>query len=219
MEKNQLFSFLGVLKENEEFFIRGVDINKEKSEYCYTVKFLFKMEKLKKEDIYIKYLTTTKDEIIFWGEKDTPLRKEIYLPSSDFEKKLSKKYAHLRYSNRKDEEKLKLSFSFLLEKYGFKFAKNDLGNAVDKSGKFFFYGPVYCYSIYNENICLNIINLVQRQEYDLYVTREYRADQVYIRNGVYGYPAYNADNFAVLAEQVKQAIETSGEICGIKVFD
>ena len=72
------------------------------------------------------------------------------------------------------EEVVKELFRFLLDDYGFHFAKSSLGDAVDQNGEFFFYGPLDAYCIYNERICINVLYLVQRQEYDIYITDAYK---------------------------------------------
>lgn len=83
----------------------------------------------------------------------------------------------------KTEIQIKDIFSFLFNDYGFCFAKADLGDAVDKDGRFFFYGPLNAYFIYNQNVCINILYLVQRQDYEIFITDSHKKDQVYIRNG------------------------------------
>lgn len=107
-------------------------------------------------------------------------------------------------------------FSFLIEDYGFSFATEDLGDAVDRDGKFFYYGPVNAYYFYSENVCINILYLRQRQEYSIYITDSHKSDQVYIRNGTWiddslsSYP----ERYALA---VKTSIEERGEISGRKL--
>lgn len=109
--------------------------------------------------------------------------------------------------------KIRELFSFLIEDYGFSFATEDLGNAVDKTGKFFFYGPLRLYCLYNERVCINILYLEQRQDYEIYITDTYRCDQVYIRNGTRldDHFAYHLDRFA---EVVRASTAERGEIFG-----
>lgn len=114
------------------------------------------------------------------------------------------------------EEDLKTKFSFLLVDYGFEFSKTSLGNAVNKEGKFFFYGPLYCYSIYNPNICVNILYLVQRQEFDIYITKEFCKDQVYIRNGICGLDQHACD-LTLFARDINKSIKETGKIYGQKI--
>ena len=83
----------------------------------------------------------------------------------------------------KVEERLLTVFDFLLRNYGFRYSKEELGNAVDKDGKLIFYGPFNAYQLYNDNICISILHLVQRDEYDVYVSNEKTADQVLIIKG------------------------------------
>ena len=98
----------------------------------------------------------------------------------------------------KNEEKILELLQFLMENCGFSFAKGDLGDAEDDRGEFFFYGPLKSYHLYNNHVCINILYLVQRQDFDIYITDGYRADQVYIRNGteIQSYLAYNLPLFA-----------------------
>ena len=50
--------------------------------------------------------------------------------------------------------------------------------------------------IYNENVCINILYLVQRQDYEIYITDLYKNDQVYIRSG-----ARVSDEFMYASEE------------------
>ena len=114
------------------------------------------------------------------------------------------------------EIELKYEFNYLVNDYNFSFAKKDIGNAVDKDGKFFFYGPVICYQFFNDKVCINILNLVQRQDFDIYITQEHELDQKSIRNGICG-SDYHAYHFLCFACDVRQSIETNGEIYGVKI--
>ena len=104
----------------------------------------------------------------------------------------------------KIEERLLLLFDFLLNTYGFSYSKEELGNAVDKSGNFLFYGPLNAYQFYNENVCINILHLVQRDDYNVYITNQKSVDQVLMRNGT-EVPSELAYNLPSLADEVKQA--------------
>lgn len=116
----------------------------------------------------------------------------------------------------KNEERIKALFSFLFDDYGFHFAKGNLGNAVNKNGDFICYGPLEAYYIYNENVCINILYLVQRQDYDIYITDTYKADQVYIKNGI-TVPSYLAYDLEYFADEVKNSVINNGEIYGRKI--
>ncbi len=98
----------------------------------------------------------------------------------------------------KIEIEIRTLFQFLIDDYGFTFAKTDLGNLVDKSGKLIFYGPLYAYQLYNNNLCINIVNLVQRGDYDIYITEKHSNDQQYIFDGLQlaSYLAYHRQEFA-----------------------
>lgn len=84
----------------------------------------------------------------------------------------------------KVEKHLLTIFDSLLNNYSFSYSKEELGNSVDKNGDFVFFGPLNAYQFYNQNICINILHLMQRDDYDVYITDKRSADQVYIRNGV-----------------------------------
>ena len=115
----------------------------------------------------------------------------------------------------KIEEQLLSYFDFLLNNYNFIYCKVKLGNAVDKNGKFFFYGPLNAYQFYNENVCINILHLVQRDDYNVYITDQKSVDQVYIRNGT-EISSELAYNFSLFAEEVKQAVLKHSEWNGYK---
>lgn len=115
----------------------------------------------------------------------------------------------------KIEECLLKQFSFLIHDYGFTYAKEELGNAIDKDGEFFFYGPLNAYQFYNDKVCIHILHLVQRDDYDVYITDKKSADQVYIRNGIRA-PDCFANNFQLLKGKVKESIVTHGELFGHK---
>ena len=115
----------------------------------------------------------------------------------------------------KIEEQLLSYFDFLLNNYNFTYCKVKLGNAVDKNGKFFFYGPLNAYQFYNENVCINILHLVQRDDYNVYITDQKSVNQVYIRNGT-EISSELAYKFSLLAEEVKQAVLSRSEWNGYK---
>ena len=129
---------------------------------------------------------------------------------------LKRFFEKFRTSEDKTEKTLKSLFDFLLNDYGFHFAKGDLGNAVDKSGKFFFYGPLNAYYIYNKNVCINVLYLVQRQDYYIYITDTHKEDQIYIKNGIAVSDdlAYDLKRFA---DEVKHGVVNCGEIYGRKI--
>lgn len=116
----------------------------------------------------------------------------------------------------KTEENLKKLFGFLLNDYDFKFSKEILEKATDKNGKFFFCGPLNLYQFYNENVCINILHLVQRDDCNVYVTDQKSKDQMYIRSG-YELPARLAYDSALLAKEIKQSVLNRGEIFGYKI--
>ena len=127
------------------------------------------------------------------------------------------------YFNRKtneiccDEEKrLMKYFSFLLTEYQFKFDKLELGDMVDENGKLWFYGPYNCYYFYNDKVCINFINLVQRQDWEVYITHEVLSDQNLIKKGeeVSGKLCYN---WVLLASVIKEELANNNSILGIQL--
>lgn len=108
-------------------------------------------------------------------------------------------------------------FSFLVKDYNFKFNKIELGNLEDENGKLFFYGPFNCYSFYNDNICINFMNLVQRQDWDITITKELSNNQIYIKKGqeIEGQYCYN---WELLSSVIKNEIEQKGEIFGNSIY-
>ncbi len=116
-----------------------------------------------------------------------------------------------------DEEKnLMKHFAFLLTEYNFKFDKLELGDLVDENGKRWFYGPYNCYYFYNDQVCINFMNLVQKQDWNVYITNEVLSDQNLIKKGkeVPGGLCYNWPLFAV---SIKEELATSNSILGIKI--
>ncbi len=116
-----------------------------------------------------------------------------------------------------DEEAYLMKFlEFLISEYGFRFSKKDLGNAVDENGKLWFYGPYNCYYFYNENICINILNLAQRQDWYIYITKDVLSDQNQIEKGT-EIPSKYCYNLELLATEIKNEIETHNTIFGFKI--
>ena len=127
------------------------------------------------------------------------------------------------YFNRKsnviccDREKdLMKHFAFLLTEHNFKFDKLELGNRVDENGKLWFYGPYNCYYFYNDKVCVNFLNLVQRQDWNVYVTDEVLSDQNLIKKGkeVSEELCYN---WSLLASTIRKELAESQTILGIKI--
>ena len=113
----------------------------------------------------------------------------------------------------KTELRINELFRFLSDDYGFSFAKVDLGNLVDKNGKLIFYGPLNAYQIYNDNLCINIMNLVQRGDFDIYITEKLSADQHYIFDGL-SLPSHLAYDLPLFASQIKSELLSSKTIFG-----
>lgn len=114
------------------------------------------------------------------------------------------------------EARIQRLFGFLLEEKGFRLAVNNLGDAVDAKGRFFFYGPVIAYCLYCDTVCINILHLVQRDDYSIYVTKAFQPDQIYMRNGV-PVPerlAYDLDSFA---DEVCTAMRSGDGLYGFPV--
>ena len=104
-------------------------------------------------------------------------------------------------------------FSFLVKDYGFKFDKVELGDMRDENGKLWFYGPFNCYSFYNQNICINFMNLVQRQDWYITISKEFSNNQTYISKGQQIDSKYYY-NWELLASVIKKDIEKNNEIFG-----
>ncbi|MBR4054504.1 MAG: hypothetical protein IKK06_06845 [Clostridia bacterium] len=113
----------------------------------------------------------------------------------------------------KPEQELKEAFRFLLEDYGFSYAKLDLGDLEDRNGKRIFYGPLYAYQFYNDRLCIHIVELVQRHEIDVYVTEKRETDQHRIFSGE-KLPSHLAANWRLLAAEIKTEIAANQTIFG-----
>ena len=127
------------------------------------------------------------------------------------------------YFNRKsneiccDEEKnLMKYFAFLLTEYNFRFDKLELGDMVDETGKLWFYGPYNCYYFYNDKLCINFMNLVQRQDWCIYITKEVLDDQNLISKGKEA-PRELWYNWRKLASVIKEELAKSNSLFGIPV--
>ena len=127
------------------------------------------------------------------------------------------------YFNRKtneiccDEEKrLMKYFSFLLTEYQFKFDKLELGDMVDENGKLWFYGPYNCYYFYNDKVCINFINLVQRQDWEVYITHEVLSDQNLIKKGE-EVPGKLCYNWVLLVSVIKEELANNNSFFGIQL--
>ena len=81
------------------------------------------------------------------------------------------------------EQAILEQFGFLIDSYGFQYRHTNLGDWLDRNGKPLFSGPLYVYQFYTEKVCLNLLYLVQRDEYYGYLTEKQRNDQLYIRKG------------------------------------
>lgn len=114
------------------------------------------------------------------------------------------------------EARLMKFLDFLISEYGFKFSKKELGNMVDENGKLVFYGPYNCYYFYNENVCINILNLVQRQDWFIYITKDVSFDQNKINKGL-EIPNKYCYNLKLFASLIKNELERSNTICGFNI--
>lgn len=115
-----------------------------------------------------------------------------------------------------EEKEIMKYFTFLLTEYNFEFKKFNLGDLVDENEKRLFYGPCNCYYFYNEKICINFINLVQRQDWEVYITNEVFLDQTLIRKG----KKVSTDlcyNWSLLASITKDKIINNNSIFNIKL--
>ena len=115
-----------------------------------------------------------------------------------------------------EEINLMTYFTFLLTDYRFKFDKLELGDMVDETGKLWFYGPYNCYYFYNDKVCINFVNLVQRQDWDVYITEEVLSDQNLIRKGK-KVPTELCYNWSLLASAIKDEAANSNSIFGINL--
>lgn len=89
--------------------------------------------------------------------------------------------------------------------------KIDLGDLVDKNGKLWFYGPLNAYQLYNDNLCINIVNLVQRGDFDIYITEKPSADQHYIFDGLH-LPSQMAYDLPLFASQIRKELSSNRTI-------
>jgi len=186
-------------------------------------------QKVKGMTIY--KISCEKNEYVFATSKQKGTQ-NIYILDDQLKKKaLDDHIKYIRWTG--DYESLFLeSFRYLLIDYGFSFSYLEFKNAVDENNKFFYYGPVYCGSLYNDDSCINFILLVQRGEWDVYLTEKFTKKQSEIRNGKYlsdGFKALktfyslekktisNSDYISAIAFYIQKEIVTYNEVYGINV--
>ena len=87
---------------------------------------------------------------------------------------------------------------------------------VDETGKLWFYGPYNCYYFYNDKLCINFMNLVQRQDWYIYITKEVLDDQNLISKGK-KVPRELWYNWTKLASVIKEELAKSNSLFGIPV--
>ena len=138
-----------------------------------------------------------------------------YLHKYNDIKKMQKKYIRDNSLVSDKENVIKQYFGFL-QNYGFKFTKRDLGNLTDSTGKLLYYGPLNCYYLYNDNLCINFMNLVERDDWSIFITNELSYDQKIINKGKKLEEKYFY-NFELLAVAIKDEIEKSNTIFGIHI--
>lgn len=107
-------------------------------------------------------------------------------------------------------------FSFLVKEYNFKFDKVSLGDLKDETGKLWFYGPYNCYYFYNDVLCINFLNLVQRQDWWITITEKPSNCQKYIHDGKRIDKKYYYD-WEFLASVMKTDIQSKKEIFGCSI--
>ena len=103
--------------------------------------------------------------------------------------------------------------SFLVKEYNFKFDKIDFGDMRNENGKLWFCGPFNCCSFYNKNVYINFMNLVQRQDWYITITRELSNDHTNISKGQKIGNEYEY-NWELFASIIKNDIENNGKIFG-----
>ena len=110
-----------------------------------------------------------------------------------------------------------LKFAPIVKWYqNFRFDKLELGDMVDETGKRWFYGPYNCYYFYNDKLCINFMNLVQRQDWCIYITKEVLDDQNLISKGK-EVPRELWYNWTKLASVIKEELAKSNSLFGIPV--
>ena len=98
----------------------------------------------------------------------------------------------------------------------FRFDKLELGDMVDETGKRWFYGPYNCYYFYNDKLCINFMNLVQRHDWCIYITKEVLDDQNLISKGK-EVPQELWYNWRKLASVIKEELAKSNSLFGVPV--
>ncbi len=187
-------------------------------------------QKIERKTIY--KIIHEKNEIVFAAkhEKGTD---EIFILNDKFKTKCIEK--HRKYINWTGDYKTLFQehFRFLLMNYNFKFKYTEFKNAVDKNDKFFYYGPVYCMSFNNDYGCINFILLVQRGEWDVYITDKETSKQSEIRKGRHLSDGFknlksfsendknsiksNRDYISIMGQYIYKEINIYNEVFGIQI--
>lgn len=207
MKNRNKLIFLGFAEEGRPFYIGQTDITQYTAEPVRFSYLLF-TKKARVGEVSLKVIRLPEEDV-FFGECVKNGKRALYALSEAFERKVRMREAGRDVTY----ETVRVYFAPLLETYGFRLARYELGDAVDRNGEFFFYGPVYDYLLYKENICLHILFLAQRGELDFFLTEQPLADQPYIRGGKdigakYGY------SISVLSRALCQELEEKGTAFG-----
>ncbi len=213
MNKNSGLLLLGKFDGNDLCEIEGVNIFKYNWQPCLKKRFVG-YGKIVTDGIQMYKIDLTEKQIYF-GARKNKNSYDVFSLSKEYLKEISILERMYINSLSDDEKIIKQAFAYLFNEYGFTYIKTNLGDAYDAEGRFFFYGPVYAHSIYNNDICINVLNLVQRQDYDLFITDKYLSNQVYIRQG-----KHIADwnmNLADLSDTIRQSLLKDGTIFCCKI--
>lgn len=201
---------------DEQILIEGTDIKKCHADYCYTPGF-FGKKKIGYRKYYFKYVRLDDwDKILFFAEKTDGRDKKIYALGSRAKEFLRKKWIPDFSPNWGVESLLKEKLRFLYSDYRFQFKLFEFDKLLDEDGEFLFYGPVYAYCFYRENICINIVELVQRQDLWVKITPSCVEDISYIERGKpdLANNIYDLDRYA---EALQREAREKGSIYGTDV--
>lgn len=219
--------------KRDRVFIKNVDIMNERW-IPLKENYLFFFSRQQKADKFPLFKVVTNSDIVVFGARKLKNNDYQVKEVNDLNTDVALRKDYNYYGGGNLAVQIKEIFRFMLIEYGFKYKHNTFKTAVNKNNKFWFYGPVEAYSFYNEEGCLTIFRLVQRDEWNLSVSRKYSNEQATLRDEIYdedGFILLNRslneenrysnriDYLIKLSEMFKRQLGKTDAILGIKVSE
>lgn len=209
------FSYAGNSADSR-IIIEGIDIKEYQAKYCCRQR-LFCKKKIKFGPYRFQYIRLNGgNNVLLFAEKVRGARQDFYEINAELKEFVNKIWKPDFSLNWEVEKSLKEKLGFLCTDYNFNFTSFEFEKLLDENGRFWFYGPVYVYCFYRDNICINIVELVQRQDLWIKITDECRKDIRYIEGGLAD-KKNNIYNLEQYAAALRSEASTKRTIYGIKI--